>query len=1147
MRGTVRLPAIAIAVLMVAGACQSAAPTASPAGTARSTDAFDLVLDMIGPAGEVSVDMALQAFALAIAPLPGVTAPAGPNTRPDANIALGLVLKVWDSLSSAQRAAVESALEAFPNPYVSDVQADSGQAHTAAALAAFEPATAIAEPDCGLIVGDHADPSTGISTALQPYADMVRGAATAISAHLSRPLVQNLAVCLLSEAAPWRTTSITYDANGGTVGVPHSCVVYLSLDGLASLEADGDVGLALAYNTFFCFAETVSSTETLTGFFGRIPPWVINGTATWAGARIAAEVFGSPGGVGLSNAWVRYLTDPSKPLFSRDRDAIGFMAQVDQDQPSAWDVIDGMLLQSLSDGAYFSATGRRQSFNDLWAAGYFRDASRGPDWDIVGPGIPTDTVEAGSLEIANGASLPMAAPPFAVAIADLSTSADITVFVATRLRVHDGVQDLKDVFNQAFCTKEGGTNACLCPPGSPGAGQPPLPPLNTEAKLALTGLDYGGTASITGISLEDYCGTPPTPTPSPTPRATAKPRGGPDPCAKGCAKTIGEPHLNTIDDVTYDFQAAGEFTLLRSADGSIEMQARQAPYPNTTGVSYNTGLAWRINSHRVTMYAKELEYELRLDGQALEGQGTIDLGGGAQLTILNNGVEVAYADGTLSWGLGRAGVADIGVDLMVAPSEALRANVTGLLGPVPAGAEVPALPDGSVLSAPADAAARYDQLYLQLAPAWHVTDATSLFDYEAGQSTASFDVPDFPSRDAPTNVEGLQLKLGMDQFQAASEACSAVDSDQQARLDCVFDVMATQNPAWADFYEMVQKFLVAGPTTSEGPTSTPAPTATPTTALPPGFFQVASDVNLVRGATLGPDGDLYISLANADGTYSLSALDPTNGQVKATITTTGAGEVFVLNGSVWAATDDPTGYGQCSIARLDPTTLLVQAVIAVGCDTFGVGAAAVEDGLWWVDRSTADADGKGGQLRHINPTTNEVDRSVELPFLNGSLSASRTTLFYGDSAADKGFYRLLPGATAFVPMGILPVRFFPAGEGVWGQPATSGLTLPQADLYTTSSTPDRSIPIDTGAVVGADELAVYVSRVDVLWRYPIDGSPPTQIAQSATLRTADQDLPLFYGSDRLLFGAGEMVQLWFVYNFPTQGGSAVIVQSGPLP
>ena len=54
-------------------------------------------------------------------------------------------------------------------------------------------------------------------------------------------------------------------------------------------------------------------------------------------------------------------------------------------------------------------------------------------------------------------------------------------------------------------------------------------------------------------------------------------------------------HMETIDQQEYDLQAAGEYVLLRSADGSIEMQGRQIPFPgDIPDVSINS--AWRGRS-----------------------------------------------------------------------------------------------------------------------------------------------------------------------------------------------------------------------------------------------------------------------------------------------------------------------------------------------------------------------------------------------------------------------------------------------------------------------------------------------------------------------------------------------------------------------
>ena len=46
---------------------------------------------------------------------------------------------------------------------------------------------------------------------------------------------------------------------------------------------------------------------------------------------------------------------------------------------------------------------------------------------------------------------------------------------------------------------------------------------------------------------------------------------------------------------------------------------------------------------------------------------------------------------------------------------------------------VPALPDWLCSTAGDDRSKRYDQRYEILAPAWHVTDQTSLFDYGPGE------------------------------------------------------------------------------------------------------------------------------------------------------------------------------------------------------------------------------------------------------------------------------------------------------------------------------------------------------------------------------------------------------------------------------
>ena len=69
---------------------------------------------------------------------------------------------------------------------------------------------------------------------------------------------------------------------------------------------------------------------------------------------------------------------------------------------------------------------------------------------------------------------------------------------------------------------------------------------------------------LRGYSKDQWCTTTPS---APTSLGS--------PCGGACGGSNGDPHLKTIDGKRYDLQAAGEYVLLRSADDSMEVQARQ--------------------------------------------------------------------------------------------------------------------------------------------------------------------------------------------------------------------------------------------------------------------------------------------------------------------------------------------------------------------------------------------------------------------------------------------------------------------------------------------------------------------------------------------------------------------------------------------
>lgn len=288
--------------------------------------------------------------------------------------------------------------------------------------------------------------------------------------------------------------------------------------------------------------------------------------------------------------------------------------------------------------------------------------------------------------------------------------------------------------------------------------------------------------------------------------------------------TDGDPHIRTVDGVNFDFQSAGEFTLLRNANG-LEIQTRQSPVstqppiPNAyTGlsacVSLNSALAARVGGRRVTWQPEKDgnsgAMTLRVDGAptAVPTSG-IDLGPNARISrsAAGNGINIDFPDGTgltatsHFWG---------------APHNRWYLNVSvfrtpayeGVMGAIPAGSWLPGLPNNAFVGPkPAAAADRWIDLYDTFANAWRVTDRSSLFDYSRGESTATFTMKDWPRKSGDCKIPTLPMAAGLP-ARAARQICSAV-RDKNRNANCVFDVMMTGEKGFAEAYlvsEQIERF-----------------------------------------------------------------------------------------------------------------------------------------------------------------------------------------------------------------------------------------------------------------------------------------------------------------------------------------------------
>jgi mono/diheme cytochrome c family protein len=307
--------------------------------------------------------------------------------------------------------------------------------------------------------------------------------------------------------------------------------------------------------------------------------------------------------------------------------------------------------------------------------------------------------------------------------------------------------------------------------------------------------------------------------------------------------TEGDPHLRTIDGTSYDFQSAGEFTLLE--DEGMELQVRQTPVQtdtplgpdNHTGLSscpsINTAVAVRIGEHRIT-YQPNLSgkpdpdgLQLRVDGKLQEklGERGILLASGGRIlaTTAQGGIQIQSQDGT---------------DIVVTPGwwdhyqlwylnvDVRRARATfGVAGQIAPGNWLPALAGGGNFGPrPSDLAKRYAQLYVKFADDWRVTNTGSLFDYASGTSTATFTLKGWPEH----QPKSCKLPKGWDPGieppkpidpDFAKELCSAI-KDEQRRRNCATDVATTGDPGFAKTFAAhlaIQANLVPKPPALGGP------------------------------------------------------------------------------------------------------------------------------------------------------------------------------------------------------------------------------------------------------------------------------------------------------------------------------------------
>src|SRR5262249_44029324 len=131
---------------------------------------------------------------------------------------------------------------------------------------------------------------------------------------------------------------------------------------------------------------------------------------------------------------------------------------------------------------------------------------------------------------------------------------------------------------------------------------------------------------------------------SPWPRVPMKPSGS---SQLESASSLGDPHIFTFDGVDYDFQAAGEFTALRSESADMIVQLRQVPWRHSRWVSVNSAIAVKVNGDRLTIEYSQESLSLRINGEIATLSERRDLLAGGFVMPHQGGYIIGWADGSL--------------------------------------------------------------------------------------------------------------------------------------------------------------------------------------------------------------------------------------------------------------------------------------------------------------------------------------------------------------------------------------------------------------------------------------------------------------------------------------------------------------------
>jgi len=450
-------PAQPTSVATASAAVPSASATAKPVATPGP--AWQAVLDSVAADGTVSKDTALQAFSLAIGPLPGVTAPAGDaGFIPSGTMAVRWLASYWDQLTPDQQQAAIAIL-----------------------------------PELGGLSRSAADAVFASQNRTNDfYTQMAQQKFAEIGASLKVPIQVGMTiqarVGLPQKASSGAETGV-YET--GLADPKYKCLIVVAPagDALGSPNIDA----VMAHEVWHCYEGAIVGVQR---YWSQNPaPWIMEGSAEW----VAATLY--PDAPIESNSWPTYLDTPAYPLFQRTYSAIGLYAQLAQAGADPWTTLVDVLKAPDNDSAFVASGATSDTFLDQWASGFLRDDSRGDSWQITGPAITGDRAVPGGIHLNNGGTVGDQVQPYTNEISIFQEKPDV---LQAAISGHGRISDA----NGHDYLLQGGGDFCMLLTGCdcPNSTDPPPLPLEGDAvALAVSGGTDGAAGTLAGTSLDDFC------------------------------------------------------------------------------------------------------------------------------------------------------------------------------------------------------------------------------------------------------------------------------------------------------------------------------------------------------------------------------------------------------------------------------------------------------------------------------------------------------------------------------------------------------------------------------------------------------------------------------------------------------------------